>query len=141
SKPEDETVPTGRYTLQLLPPVHRFSGNFYVGEGSSIASLRKVFRPGPLGKDVNALHYKVKSLAQQINIRAETEFSNLKRLSDVEWHWSVEVREHLPRHKHYRERPGGDTTILVAHLDPDDPYMSAATDVLIVHEENLSPEL
>ncbi|GKB78325.1 hypothetical protein Tco_0945220, partial [Tanacetum coccineum] len=38
----------------------------------------------PTGKDVNALLYKVKSLAQQMSIRAETEFSNLKMLSDVE---------------------------------------------------------
>ncbi|GJW37809.1 putative zinc finger, CCHC-type, retrotransposon gag domain protein [Tanacetum coccineum] len=37
-------------------------GNFYVGEGSSSAASaanhRRVFAPSPLGKDVNALHYK-----------------------------------------------------------------------------------
>ncbi|GKG44555.1 hypothetical protein Tco_0485993, partial [Tanacetum coccineum] len=31
SEPEDVIVPTSRLTLQLLPPIHRFSGNFYVG--------------------------------------------------------------------------------------------------------------
>nr|GEV25864.1 hypothetical protein [Tanacetum cinerariifolium] len=64
SEPKDETVPTGRSTHQLLPPVRRFS-----------------------------------------------------------------------------ERPRDATTVLVAHLDPDDPYVSAATGVPIVHEETLSPEL
>ncbi|GJY83090.1 putative reverse transcriptase domain-containing protein [Tanacetum coccineum] len=149
SEPEDEIVPTG----------------------SSVANHRKVFAPSPLGKDVNALHYKVKSLAQQMSNRAETEFSTLKRLSDVDqdreenkklktvlestrndlarvlWdhyylrHWSVEVREYLPRHMHYRERPRDATTVPVAHLDPDDPYVSALTGVPIAREETSSPEL
>ncbi|GJR44907.1 hypothetical protein Tco_1313010 [Tanacetum coccineum] len=84
SEPKDETVPTGCSTLHLLPPVRRFSRNFYVREGSLVANHHKVFASDPLGKDVNALHYKVKSLAQQMSIKAKTEFSNLKRLSDVE---------------------------------------------------------
>nr|GEY60359.1 reverse transcriptase domain-containing protein [Tanacetum cinerariifolium] len=42
---------------------------------------------------------------------------------------------------HYRERPRGDTIVLVAHLDPDDPYVSAATGVLIVREKTPSSEL
>ncbi|GJR49678.1 hypothetical protein Tco_1400199 [Tanacetum coccineum] len=148
-----------------------FSGNFYVGEGSSVANHHKVFAPGPLGKVVNALLYKVKSLAQQISIRAETEFSNLKRLSDVERYIKefdsdlrdeIQSRNKLKRNMTTLEdqvrdlvhgereenkklkmtlestrndlarRPRGDTTVPVAHLDPDDPYVSTAIGVLIV---------
>ncbi|GJW98694.1 hypothetical protein Tco_0180502 [Tanacetum coccineum] len=64
SEPKDVIVPTSRSTLQLLPHIRRFSCKFYVREGSSfdasVANHRKVFAPGPLGKDVNALHYKLK---------------------------------------------------------------------------------
>ncbi|GJV13277.1 hypothetical protein Tco_1354818 [Tanacetum coccineum] len=63
SEPEDMIVPTSRPTLQLLPHIRRFSCKFYVIEGSSfdasIANHLKVFTPGPLGKDVNALYYKI----------------------------------------------------------------------------------
>nr|GFA67638.1 hypothetical protein [Tanacetum cinerariifolium] len=40
--------------------VPTFSGTIYVGSGSS----RKVFAPGPIRKDVDMLHRKVKGLAQ-----------------------------------------------------------------------------
>ncbi|GJX99631.1 hypothetical protein Tco_0356650 [Tanacetum coccineum] len=40
-----------------------------------------------------------------------------------------------------RERPRDATIVPVSHLDPDDPCVSAATGVLIVHEETPSPEL
>ncbi|GJU26398.1 hypothetical protein Tco_1165019 [Tanacetum coccineum] len=150
SDPEDEIVPTG----------------------SSVASCCKVFSPDPLGKDVNALHYKVKSLAKQMSIQAETEFSNLKRLGDVEQYMKefdsdlkdeMQSRNKLERnmttledqvrdlvHKEREEkqevedgdrRPRDATTIPVAHLDLDDPYVSAATGVPIIHEEIPSPEL
>ncbi|GJX58580.1 putative reverse transcriptase domain-containing protein [Tanacetum coccineum] len=163
SEPEDVIVPTSRLTLQLLPPIHRFSGNFYVGEGSSsdasVVNHRKVFAPGPLGKDVNALHNKVKSLTQQMKDRAETEFSNLKRLANVDRDeiqrrnqmqqmvtelgkqvqelQEDDVRKENKKLKMVLEstrndlarRPRDTTTVLVAHLDPDDPYGSATTGV------------
>nr|GEX47665.1 hypothetical protein [Tanacetum cinerariifolium] len=60
--------------------VQSFSGTTYVGSGSS----RKVFAPGPMGKDVEILHRKVKSLAHQMFERANTEYSTLKRLSEMD---------------------------------------------------------
>ncbi|GJR81758.1 putative reverse transcriptase domain-containing protein [Tanacetum coccineum] len=101
SEPEDEIGPIGFSNLQLLPPVHRFSGNFFVGEGYSVANHHKVFAPGPLGKDVNALHYKVKSLTQEMSNRAETEFSTLKRLSDVDRYmkeFDSDLRDEIQNH-------------------------------------------
>nr|GEW41105.1 putative reverse transcriptase domain-containing protein [Tanacetum cinerariifolium] len=125
----------------------RFSRNFYVGEESSVASRRKM------------------------SIRAETEFSNLKRLSDVERYMKefdsdlkdeMQSRNKLKQnmttledqvqdlvHKEREENkklkmelePHDATTTLVAYLDPDDSYVSVATGVLIVREETLSPEL
>nr|GFD06901.1 hypothetical protein [Tanacetum cinerariifolium] len=44
----------------------------------------KVFAPGPIGKDVDILHRKVKSLAQQMFERANTEYSTLKRLGEMD---------------------------------------------------------
>ncbi|GJV52103.1 putative reverse transcriptase domain-containing protein [Tanacetum coccineum] len=65
-------------TITRVPySVRPFSGTFYVGSGSS----RQVFAPGPIGRDVNTLHRKVKGLAQQMVDRANTEHSTLKRLS------------------------------------------------------------
>nr|GEV61790.1 putative reverse transcriptase domain-containing protein [Tanacetum cinerariifolium] len=78
--------------------VHPFSGTTYVGSGSS----RKVFTPGPIGKDVDILHRKVKSLTQQMFERANTEYSTLKRLSEMDPYLGgismkrrSETREHL----------------------------------------------
>ncbi|GJX62817.1 hypothetical protein Tco_0295717, partial [Tanacetum coccineum] len=86
SEPEEAVASVGRSTLQLLLPIRRFSGTVYVGEGSSstafTANHRKVSAPSPLGKDVNALHYKIKSLAQQMKDRVEVEFSTLKMLAN-----------------------------------------------------------
>ncbi|GJR64078.1 putative reverse transcriptase domain-containing protein [Tanacetum coccineum] len=42
---------------------------------------RLVFAPGPTARDVNTLHRQVKGLSQQMFDRANTEHSNLKRLS------------------------------------------------------------
>ncbi|GKB21689.1 hypothetical protein Tco_0855612 [Tanacetum coccineum] len=65
-------------TITRVPySVRPFSGTFYVGSGSS----RQVFAPGPTGRDVDTLHRKVKGLAQQMDDRANTEHSTLKRLS------------------------------------------------------------
>nr|GEX98693.1 hypothetical protein [Tanacetum cinerariifolium] len=51
------TITSAPYHVQL------FSGNTYVGSGSS----RKVFAPGPIGKDVNILHRKsVSALEDQM---------------------------------------------------------------------------
>nr|GEW64083.1 hypothetical protein [Tanacetum cinerariifolium] len=60
--------------------VQPFSGTTYVVSGSS----RKFFAPGPMGKDVDILHRKVKSLAQQMFERANTEYSTMKRLSEMD---------------------------------------------------------
>ncbi|GJU67876.1 hypothetical protein Tco_1254135 [Tanacetum coccineum] len=86
TEPKEAVAPVGRSTLQLLPHIRRFSSTLYVEEGSSSTAFsvnhRKVFAPGPLGKNVDALQYKVKSLAQQMKDRAKAEFSTLKRLNN-----------------------------------------------------------
>nr|GFB28782.1 hypothetical protein [Tanacetum cinerariifolium] len=66
---EDENKAATFGTINRVPyHVQLFSGTTYVGSGSS----RKVFSPDPLGKDVDILHRKVKSLAQQMFERSET---------------------------------------------------------------------
>nr|GEX39149.1 hypothetical protein [Tanacetum cinerariifolium] len=60
-----------------IPP---FSGTVYVGSGSS----RKVLAPGPIGNNVDMLQRKVKGLAQQMFNRANTEYSTLKRLGEMD---------------------------------------------------------
>ncbi|GJR38845.1 putative reverse transcriptase domain-containing protein [Tanacetum coccineum] len=100
---------------EVIYPYEVEDGNFYVEEGSLVANHRKVFAPGPLGKDVNALHYKSRNKLEW----------NMTTLED-------QVRDLRPR---------GDTTIPVAHLDPNDPYVSTATGVLIIRKETPSPEL
>nr|GFC12757.1 hypothetical protein [Tanacetum cinerariifolium] len=73
---EDEAPTVG--TITRTPySVQSFLGTAYVGSESS----RKVFSPGPIGKDVDILHRKVKGLAQQMFERANAEFSTLKRLA------------------------------------------------------------
>nr|GEV40157.1 hypothetical protein [Tanacetum cinerariifolium] len=74
---EDEAATVGTITHSPYS-VQRFSGTTYVGSGSS----RKVFAPGLIGKDVDILHPKVKSLAQQImERRSETrEHRELKQI-------------------------------------------------------------
>nr|GEW05176.1 hypothetical protein [Tanacetum cinerariifolium] len=81
-KAEDEdgdkaTVGTITRASYSIPP---FSGTIYVGSRSS----RKVFAPGPIGNNVDMLHRKVKGLAQQIFDRANTEYSTLKRLGEMD---------------------------------------------------------
>nr|GEV65672.1 hypothetical protein [Tanacetum cinerariifolium] len=81
AKDEDENEAAAVGTITRAPShVQPFSGTTYVGSGSS----RKVFAPGPMGKDVNILHRKVKNLAQQMFERANTEYSTLKRLSEMD---------------------------------------------------------
>nr|GEX88105.1 putative reverse transcriptase domain-containing protein [Tanacetum cinerariifolium] len=78
---EDENEATTVGTITRAPyHVQPFSGTTYVGSGSS----RKVFAPGLMGKDVDILHRKVKSLAQQMFERANTEYSTLKRVSKID---------------------------------------------------------
>nr|GEY59031.1 hypothetical protein [Tanacetum cinerariifolium] len=72
---DEATVGTITRAPYSVPP---FSGTIYVGSGSS----RKVFAPGPIGKDVDILHRKVKGLAQHMFDRANTEYSTLKRLGE-----------------------------------------------------------
>ncbi|GKA65709.1 hypothetical protein Tco_0765416 [Tanacetum coccineum] len=74
-EPKTTTTPVGHATLQLLPPIRRFLGTFYVGEGSSATTFTAdnctVSAPGPLGKNLGALHSKVKTLAKQMKDREE----------------------------------------------------------------------
>ncbi|GJY16683.1 hypothetical protein Tco_0387105 [Tanacetum coccineum] len=73
---EDDAATVG--TITRVPySVRPFSGTVYVGTGPS----RRVFAPGPTARDVNTLHRQVKGLSQQMFDRANTEYSNLKRLS------------------------------------------------------------
>nr|GEX73109.1 putative reverse transcriptase domain-containing protein [Tanacetum cinerariifolium] len=71
---EDESEAATVGTITRVPyRVQPFSGTIYVGSGSS----RTVFSHGPIGKDVE-------SLAQQMFERANTEYSTLKRLSEMD---------------------------------------------------------
>ncbi|GJV77533.1 hypothetical protein Tco_1509117 [Tanacetum coccineum] len=148
-KPEDVIVPTSRSTLQLLPPIRRFSGNFYVREGSSsdafVANHHSALRDeiqcrNQMEQMVTELEKQVQELkeddVQKENKKLKMVLESTRNdFARVSWdhyhlrHWSVEVREHFPRHMHYRERPRDTTIVPVAHLDPDDPYVSAATRV------------
>nr|GFB82099.1 hypothetical protein [Tanacetum cinerariifolium] len=91
---DEATVGTITQTSYCVPP---FSGTVYVGSRSS----RKVFAPGPIGNNVDMLQRKVKGLAQQMFDRANTEYSTLKRLGEMDQYLSElstkkrsEVREH-----------------------------------------------
>nr|GEZ09129.1 putative reverse transcriptase domain-containing protein [Tanacetum cinerariifolium] len=76
---ENEAATVG--TITRAPyRVQPFSGTTYVGSGSS----SKVFAPGPIGKDVDILHRKVKSVVQQMFERANTEYPTLKRLGEMD---------------------------------------------------------
>nr|GEZ86274.1 hypothetical protein [Tanacetum cinerariifolium] len=97
SEPEVEAEDEDESEAAIVGPITRapyhvqpFSGTTYVGSRSS----RKVFAPGPIGKDLDILHRKVKSLAQQMFERANTEYSTLKRLSEngsiFGWNWHGE---------------------------------------------------
>nr|GEV59224.1 reverse transcriptase domain-containing protein [Tanacetum cinerariifolium] len=75
---ENEAATVG--TITRVPyHVKPFLGTTYVGSRSS----SKVFAPVPIGKDVDILHRKVKSLAQQMFKRANTKYSTLKRLGEM----------------------------------------------------------
>nr|GEV58412.1 putative reverse transcriptase domain-containing protein [Tanacetum cinerariifolium] len=83
--------------LEIIDPYEIEEGTIYVGNRSS----RKVFAPGPIGKDVDMLHRKAKGLAQQMFDRANTEYSTLKRLGVMDQYLSgistertSEAREH-----------------------------------------------
>nr|GEZ55109.1 putative reverse transcriptase domain-containing protein [Tanacetum cinerariifolium] len=81
AKDEDDSEAATVGTITRAPyHVQPFSGTTYVGSGSS----HKVFAPGPIGKDVDILHRKVKSLSQQMFERANIEYSTLKRLSEMD---------------------------------------------------------
>ncbi|GJT61832.1 hypothetical protein Tco_1005365 [Tanacetum coccineum] len=88
TKPEVVAVataptPASHATLQPLPPLHRFSGTFYTGDGSSATPFNakncKVYAPGPLGKNMDALHSKVKTLARQMKDRSDNEIKIQKK--------------------------------------------------------------
>nr|GFD20665.1 hypothetical protein [Tanacetum cinerariifolium] len=75
--------------------VSSFSGTVYVGSGSS----RKVFAPGPIGNNVDMLQRKVKGLAQQMFDRANTKYSTLKRLGEMD-RASQQENEHIKQAFH-----------------------------------------
>ncbi|GJS64748.1 hypothetical protein Tco_0679312 [Tanacetum coccineum] len=82
TEPEAVTAaPVGHATMQLLPPICRFSGTFYVGEGSLATAFTaencKVSAPGPLGKNFGAFHSKVKTLTKQIKDSFDDDLSTL----------------------------------------------------------------
>nr|GEV45604.1 putative reverse transcriptase domain-containing protein [Tanacetum cinerariifolium] len=94
---EDEDEATVGTITRASYSIQPFSGTVYMGSGSS----RKVFAPGPIGNNVDTLQRKVKGLAQQMFDRANTEYSNLKRLGKMDRYLSElsterrsEVREH-----------------------------------------------
>ncbi|GJT09194.1 hypothetical protein Tco_1474215 [Tanacetum coccineum] len=60
--------------------VRPISGSVHVGTTLRTFSTG-FFAPGPTARDVNTLHRQVKGLSQQMFDRANTEYSNLKRLS------------------------------------------------------------
>nr|GEW32808.1 reverse transcriptase domain-containing protein [Tanacetum cinerariifolium] len=76
---DEDEAPVGTIT-QAPYSVPPFSGTTYVGS----RSFQKVFAPGPIGKDVDILHSKVKGLAQQMFERANAEYSTVKRLSEMD---------------------------------------------------------
>nr|GEW97572.1 cation-chloride cotransporter 1-like isoform X2 [Tanacetum cinerariifolium] len=96
---EDENEAATVGTITRAPyPVQPFSGTTYVGSGSS----RKVFAPVPIGKDVDILHRKVKSLAQQMFERANTEYSTLKRHSEMDRYLGgIGMKRWSETQKHY----------------------------------------
>nr|GEV25465.1 reverse transcriptase domain-containing protein [Tanacetum cinerariifolium] len=99
---EDESEATTIGTITRAPyHVQPFSGTTYVGSGSS----RKVFAPGLIGKDVDILHRKVKSLAQQMFERANTEYSTLKRLSEMDRYFGeIRMERRSETREHYELR-------------------------------------
>nr|GEW08779.1 hypothetical protein [Tanacetum cinerariifolium] len=95
-KDENKVATVG--TITCAPyHVQPFSGTTYVGSGSS----HKVFAPGPIEKDVDILHRKVKSLAQQMFERANTKYSTLIRLSKMDRYlgkFDIEMRSETREH-------------------------------------------
>nr|GEU53612.1 hypothetical protein [Tanacetum cinerariifolium] len=84
TKPEAvAAAPAGHATLQPLPPLRRFSSTFYISERSSAtpfnADICKVSAPGPLGKNLDTLHSKVKTLARKMKDRSDNEFKIQKK--------------------------------------------------------------
>nr|GFB51325.1 hypothetical protein [Tanacetum cinerariifolium] len=100
-KAEDEdgdeaTVGTITRASYSVPP---FSGTIFVGSGSS----RKVFAPGPIGNNVDMLQHKVKGLAQQMFDRANTEYSTLKILGEMDRYLSRISTERMSEaQEHYK---------------------------------------
>nr|GEV30326.1 putative reverse transcriptase domain-containing protein [Tanacetum cinerariifolium] len=100
---EDENEVATVGTITRAPyRVQPFLGTTYVGSGSS----SKVFAPGPIGKDVDILHRKVKNLAQQMFERANTEYSTLKRLGEMDQYLgriSMERRSETREHHELKQ--------------------------------------
>nr|GFA93456.1 hypothetical protein [Tanacetum cinerariifolium] len=85
--PDDEQVQP-----ELVPALHGLvpgvldipnNNNGWIKEEPD-GSSRKVFAPGPIGNNVDMLHRKVKGLSQQMFDRANTEYSTLKRLVEMD---------------------------------------------------------
>nr|GFA59824.1 reverse transcriptase domain-containing protein [Tanacetum cinerariifolium] len=93
---DEATVGTITRASYSVPP---FSCTIYVGSGSS----RKVFGPFPIGNNVDMLHRKVKGLAQQMFDRANTEYSTLKRLGEMDRYLSgISTERRSEAREHYK---------------------------------------
>nr|GEX56775.1 putative reverse transcriptase domain-containing protein [Tanacetum cinerariifolium] len=97
-KNENKAATVG--TITHVPyHVQPLLGTTYVGSGSS----SKVFAPGPIRKDVDILHHKVKSLAQQMFERANTEYSTLTRLGEMDRHLGrISMERRSETREHYK---------------------------------------
>nr|GFA14338.1 putative reverse transcriptase domain-containing protein [Tanacetum cinerariifolium] len=93
---DEATVGTITQASYSVPP---FSCTIYVGSGSSC----KVFAPGPIGNNVDMLHRKVNGLAQQMFDRANTKYSTLKRLGEMDRYLSgIGPERRSEARKHYK---------------------------------------
>nr|GEZ08465.1 putative reverse transcriptase domain-containing protein [Tanacetum cinerariifolium] len=93
---DEATVSTITRASYSVPP---FSGTIYVGSGLS----RKVFAPGPIGNNVDMLQRKVKDLAQQMFDQANTEYSTLKRLGEMDRYLSgISIKRKSEAREHYK---------------------------------------
>ncbi|GJR50962.1 hypothetical protein Tco_1401483 [Tanacetum coccineum] len=94
---EDENEAATVGTITRAPyHVQPFSGTTYVGSGAS----RKVFAPGPMGKDVNTLHHKVKGLAHQMRSETQERYELKSSVSTLE----DQMRELMLEDKEEKER-------------------------------------
>nr|GFA01145.1 hypothetical protein [Tanacetum cinerariifolium] len=118
---------------KIINPYEIEEGTTYVGSGSS----RKVFAPSPIGKDVDILHRKVKSLAQQMFQRANTEYSTLKRLNEMDRYLGGISMERRSETREHHELKQSVSTISM----PPKAMSQAAIERLITQRVNAALEV